>query len=509
MTANALFPAVWGTLFATIFGFSFITLRLSTLVLAFGTLIFFYGLLGELEFQGARRVLAVLTLLVSPVFVFLAFSFMTDISFLFGVVGAWYFFVCAQRRQSLRLLFIGSLFSVLAFLARQLGGLIPLVFGLWVLFDKSASIFQTRSNRWVRLRWFLTAAGVPGIVFLVYFGWTLFFGGATWADQARTLGRTWQFWQQPDVAGFLVRRFIEAVVTLGVYILPLWFGLTTAMPEGWHHWQQSRLWRKISLGLLAALFVAVVVRLAGRDEWFPYLPDQLTRHGMRPYLAYAAYTLNIQRPLVVPLSLSVMLTVLGALAGLVLCDWMLRRISERVSPEFALIYGTTTAFAVGSLVFFSFYEHYLLVLMPGVIILTLDMTRRVHFSSLRGVAGFVLVAMCSIALMQDYFAFTELKWDAAQALRREGVPIEKIDAGFEWDGWYLYDESLAYIQAHHLPMTITPWEYIWDPEYIFAFEPIPGYRVEKRLKFSTVLRNGGTDFMFLLRRVRPQDFGKT
>ena len=116
--------------------------------------------------------------------------------------------------------------------------------------------------------------------------------------------------------------------------------------------------------------------------------------------------------------------------------------------------------------------------------------------------GFLLVTVCSIALMQDYFAFTELKWKTAQALRSEGVPIEKIDAGFEWDGWHLYNEGLAYIQANHLPMEITPWEYMWDPQYIFAFAPLPGYRIEKRLTFSTPLRAGGADLIFLLRRIR-------
>jgi hypothetical protein len=41
-----------------------------------------------------------------------------------------------------------------------------------------------------------------------------------------------------------------------------------------------------------------------------------------------------------------------------------------------------------------------------------------------------------------------------------------------------------------------------DPQYIFAFEPVPGYRIEKRLTFSTPLRAGGADLLFLLRRVR-------
>lgn len=502
MTASAFFPAVWGALFAKLFGFSFITLRLSTLALAVGALSFFYALLGELQFQGTRRVLAVLTLLVSPVFVFLAFSFMTDMSFLFGIIGALYFFVYAYRRQALRWVLIGSFFSALAFLARQLGILIPLVMGTMILFDWPAPIFRARPGIWVRLRWFLAAVGVPGLVFCAYFVWTRFLGGATWADGARTFGRTWDFWRQPDLAGFLLRRFVEADVTLAVYVLPLWLGLATAVPEGWRQWRQSRAWQKIVLAFLAVLFVGVVLRLASRDEWFPYLPDQLTRSGIRPYLAYLAYTLNIQRPLVVPFSLSLVLTVLGVVTGLILCDGMVRRMNGRAAPEFIMIYGITLALAVGSMAFFSFYEHYLLALMPGVIILVLDLSRRVPFSWRSGVAGFLLMAICSVVLMQDYFSFSELKWNTAEALRRGGVPVEQIDAGFEWDAWHLYDKSQAYIQANHLPMEITPWEYIWDPQYIFSFAPVPGYRIEKRLTFVTPLRSSGTDSILLLRRER-------
>jgi hypothetical protein len=126
----------------------------------------------------------------------------------------------------------------------------------------------------------------------------------------------------------------------------------------------------------------------------------------------------------------------------------------------------------------------------------------VRFSAWGGAVGFLLAAVCSIALMQDYFSFTELKWLTAEALGREGVPLERIDAGFEWDGWHLYDQSAAYIQANHLPMEVTPWEYIWDPQYIFAFAPVPGYRVERRLNFLTPLRPGGTDLLLLLRRER-------
>jgi hypothetical protein len=292
------------------------------------------------------------------------------------------------------------------------------------------------------------------------------------------------------------------MVTIGIYILPLWLALAVALPAGWRAWRQSVSWRKIISGLLVVMFVAVLIRLAARDEWFPYLPDQLTRRGLRPYLAYAPYYLNIQRPLVFPLILSVLLTVLAAVIGLILCLWMVESFTTSVSPEFVLVYGTTLLLAVSSLIFFSYYERYLLPLMPGAIILLLDMTRRERFSLGPGLWGFLLVAICSMMLMQDYFAFSEIKWQAARTLRANGIPIEQIDAGFEWAGWYLYDESLAYIQSHDLPMQITPWEYIWDPQYIFAFAPVPGYQLEQELTFSTPLRAGGADHILLLHRVK-------
>src|SRR5258708_37113902 len=49
--ATVLFPALWGALFSWLWGFSFTTLRLSTLPLAAGTLALFYLILAELGFE--------------------------------------------------------------------------------------------------------------------------------------------------------------------------------------------------------------------------------------------------------------------------------------------------------------------------------------------------------------------------------------------------------------------------------------------------------------------------
>jgi len=87
--------------------------------------------------------------------------------------------------------------------------------------------------------------------------------------------------------------------------------------------------------------------------------------------------------------------------------------------------------------------------------------------------------------MQDYFAWNEAKWNAGRALLASGVPAQKIDGGYEWDGWYLYDASAEYLRSHNLPMTIDPWQYVLDPEYIFAFTPPPQYHVVRAITFDS------------------------
>src|SRR5258708_18304243 len=67
--ATVFFPAVWGALFAWLLGFSFTTLRLSTLPLAAGTLAGFYRILGEMGFEPRQPPLGALALVCAPLFV--------------------------------------------------------------------------------------------------------------------------------------------------------------------------------------------------------------------------------------------------------------------------------------------------------------------------------------------------------------------------------------------------------------------------------------------------------
>src|SRR5207248_711133 len=114
-------------LFAHLFGFSHTTLRISTLVLAGSGVLAFYLLLRELLDPG-RALLGALLLLFNPLFVFLSYSFMTDVPFLSLALWALFCYVRALRARSPRLgwLAAGSALAGGAFLIRQLGGALPL-----------------------------------------------------------------------------------------------------------------------------------------------------------------------------------------------------------------------------------------------------------------------------------------------------------------------------------------------------------------------------------------------
>lgn len=494
--ATVFFPAMWGAFWSKLFGFSFATLRVSTLMLALGALLFFYGLLGELDFDLPRRVIGTLAFMVTPAFVYLAFSFMTDIFLLFGILGALFFYVRAWRSRRWMLAFAASLFAALGFLARQVGILIPVAFAIFLLLER-------KHARREMIRWMLAGTLVPLIVVAIYLLWSRFGGGANWADSARTLTGTLRFWFQFDTPGIFVQRYAKAASTLGIYLLPLWLAAIAALASTQRAWRAFTRWQKFLIGAITLGSVIALVRAGARGEWFPYLTDILTRAGFRPYLAFFAEGASIHRTEIISTPVAAVLTITAGALGICLSALIVGRLRAHMSPELSMIYLTTAILALASLTFFTYFERYLVPLIPGLIILILDATRRAPFSMPAGALGIFIVAFISIALMRDYFAWNDLRWSVGRALLARGVAVEQLDGGYEWNGWHLYDASVEYIRTHNLEMAIDPWKYLLDPAYMIAFQPAPNYHVVQEFVFATPLRASGTDRIFLLQRETP------
>src|SRR5439155_7345725 len=70
---------LWGTLFCLPHGFSFVALRVSTVVLACLGALALYGTMREFGRTRSESLIATVVLVVNPVFFVLTFSFMTDV----------------------------------------------------------------------------------------------------------------------------------------------------------------------------------------------------------------------------------------------------------------------------------------------------------------------------------------------------------------------------------------------------------------------------------------------
>lgn len=594
--ASEVSSALWGAAFASVLGFSFDTLRLSTLVLSALALLLFFALLGELGFSGAGRNVAVAALLVCPLFLFLSFSFMTDVPALACLLAAFYCYVRALRRGDMRWALAGSVCAALAFLTRQLGlvsalaaagyfivrpptaramslsarraqaaalrpaegspvpatrldsivrrrraarakvrleedgpsffarfaGLMPRRRALHAARPAVDDLTRSSQRRGFtpplrpvtaeapsfeqRMRWAMASVSLPLLVALLYSGWLALSGGVTWANSRLALDGALAFIADPQTPAVLLRRVVEDCMTLAVYLLPLWLLLVPALHGGRAapaaqllpapgRWSRvARLVRAVPWLWLAALPVGAVFgittyRLAQRGEYLPYLTDVVTRQGLSPYLATFAYAGGAFRPDILPLPFWAALTLLGCAGGCALALLALRRLwtpgPRAVASGTGFVYWSAFCLAVPTLLFPEFYERFLLPFLPLALILLLDAGRRARSAPWLGAAGVLLMACCSLALLRDYWGWMDVRWPLAQAIVASGVPPQKLDGGYEWDGWNLYEQSIDLIRRQELPMQITPWAYTLDPQYVLAFTPLLGYHVTREVPFDS------------------------
>lgn len=482
--ATVLFHAFVGGLVVKTFGFSFTVLRLTTLALALGALLAFYALLRAFDIDRMHSALGVVTWMVGAEFVWLAFSFMTDIPALCWTLLALLFYVRAFSQHRARDALIASLFTALAFLVRQYALFLPLAFAPVV-------VLRMARNDWSRF--LLAGCAVPIAVILIY---SLAPGQnslTNWGTQNVTFGMTLAQLVTPTRWGIYARRTVQSLLFIGFFLAPLLLPTLLNASSEINIWRKRSRVRQILVLASGAAMALVVITLALRGEWFPYF----MRMGMRPYLAYVAGDQGALRAEILPQWVWMALTFCGFVGGFLVVACVIERFGKpfRASALFILIF--TAVLAIFTIFFGVWYERYLLPLMPGVILLVLTVSRHATRSLAFTLAGILLLGVLAWALMRDYASWNEARWRVGRELLAQQIPVEKIDAGYEWDAWYLYPRAEEYVRATSAPMIYEPWRAVLDPEYLLAWQPIPHYAIRRVIPFDSPF---GANQFYLLQR---------
>jgi hypothetical protein len=482
-----------------VFGFSFTVARSSMLLVAMATAFLLQRIFVRAGIRPWNATLGALVVVLSPLFLALSFTFMTDIAGVFVLVVCLYGCIravqAATTNAALAWLIFAAISSVIGGTARQTGWL-----GLLVLVPSAAWLRRPR-------RLFVWAA-----VALWVFGIAGILGLLRW------------FYRQPyDIHEQLIRgplthaqiknlvqNAILAALTFATLMLPALLLLLPGAPM-----RGRRAVRAAGAAALVCLLAFVALALRGNlIRWLIPLSDWFSFHG-------AASGLAIQglRPALLPLRVRVALTgvllpgivCLGAFLVATLTGPARAKSSQPGETCAGLSWDQTRvllvpfvsaymALLVPRAINDTIYDRYLLVLVAITVLVLLRLYQERVQPCLPGasLAVVVLIAAYSIASSHDTFAMFRARLASAQELRAAGVPDTQIDAGFDANTLaeidrtgHLNDPRIVVPQGAYVPPAPVSPRQVCPPQFA---ELLPSIRPHYALSFDPSACGGPSTF---------------
>jgi hypothetical protein len=407
---------LWGGLFSQLLGFSFVVLRLSTLVLAWAGLVAFFLTLRELGIRPYLAGLGTLVVWCNPLFFVLSHSFMTDVPFISAMNVALLGYVRWVNRRSTWDLCLGSGSATVAFLIRQLGIALPLVPLAYLLLVRVAGR-ERRDLPWSQRLCLLA----PFLAIGLTLWWINAVHGETrvYAEKSRNvyllLGASDYIWEG-----------LRMLLHLGLILCPLAMGVCGSVP------------RRVlvsALGGLAA-FASLLVWYTGR---VPYPLDGLLTWDE---LGLARITIDGQvarRQVPLWAHVAVWCLSFSGAVGIVaaLVDSLRRGRHVVLGPGLVLLVnGLLQVLLIEALWLYD--SRYYLPLLPGLTALLVARLRLTRPIVMLNLASLLLSGLIALSGTIDEFRYLRAVADARAWLLQQGVAPAHIDAGYTLNGWWLY-----------------------------------------------------------------------
>jgi 4-amino-4-deoxy-L-arabinose transferase-like glycosyltransferase len=510
--------ALWGAGLLRLLGDSYVVLRCGTLAWALVALLCVYSLARSAALEPRVAVVAPLALGLSPWFVNLAFTYMTDVPWLALMLAALVAFVhalhprSAERPRPAFLLLCGALVGAAA-LTRQLAIIVTPAFAMALGLD--AARRHGARWRWPAARGCLLFGGPVAALFVPYQIWYTRIHGATLANRD-TFGRILEV--RPL---HLINHSLSTLNYAGLWLFPLALALV-------YRRRLFEVTTRRQAGLVLAVFAsfALAVPLGANGGPGRMLRPASTLHPLMPYLGNVFYLVGLGPPTMsgvywgqAPLPhsgiwLGVLLTMastLGGVAGAGLFVTVVRRIRHSSPAEqdsrpwmlralLAAFAGVYLLWLIGTSTFI--FDRYLLPLLPVVVLLGLDAAPREVACSRVVVACLAVSGLFSMALTREYLAWNDARDRAVRALHARGVPPADIDGGFEQNGPLHFE---AFVKRTG---KLLSGEFFWveGARYRISFWPsrTPECTTEERYPYWT-WPGGGDPAIYVLHCPAPSD----
>lgn len=423
--------ALWGYLFCFFTGFSFTTLRFSTLILGMAGVFVLYLSAYNLSKNKIASFLAALLLLVNPLYFSLANTFMTDVPFISTAMFSIYFFIKALETGKSKFIILATLFSVLATLIRQFGLIIPLVYAI----TSAVKQKQTKKQRLIHFIPLLITLGMLNMIleFIKHIGAA--------PDTSGGLPTIIRFFDDPRYWSMeIVKRIGNILFYFGLLFLPLLLMLKI---------NYSLLFASIKLKIITVIILTgVVIAYILFYREFPIqnimsisyigpknLPGSDFKNMPGVFYSFSASDLIIFYIIGI---FGVTLLMLNLLS-------IILKLKNISSPSFTKqIFIGLCLFAYIALVFspHNFYDRYLIPTFAflSLFIIAVPKDFRLITAPLLAVTSIYVIIIILFSAMgtHDYLAWNRARWQAVDYLTKDKkISMHRIDAGYEVNGWFL------------------------------------------------------------------------
>ncbi len=414
-----------GAFFIRLFGFSFLTVRASGMVLFIASTVLTQAILTRCGIRPWNATLGALTLMLSPLYLPLATMYMSDAFAMSFVLLFFYAAVRCTEAETPRSTWFWLLAATAASLA---GGSVRQIAFLCNLVAVPALVWRLRHRR--------------GVVALGLFLWLtstiLTFAMIHWfntqpytlIDVPYTLHRQGRaaVW----LASAVERSFVECLLLL----LPVVVAIALKFP-----FRQEKMLRQLLLlvGAIACLVGMASFRFGG--EWW----------GRRWLLGNIASAIGVAwdllgpHPTIVPASVEIIVAFLSITTAVVAAWTILHCLrhghGERLSNLDRSLLAMSIPFAGAYLILVftrrSVYDRYFVPILFLAILFSLRWFERRFATAVSWLSLVPLAALAfyGVAATHDRFASARAVVAAAAELRAAGVPRNQIDGGFEYNGW--------------------------------------------------------------------------
>ena len=445
---------LWGWLFTTLFGASFTVTKLSVVVLHLAEM---FALARWLRWCGvpSRGVwLAVLALMFHPLHFLHCYTFDTDIpAITWQLLGL----LCVARglaadQPRCGLLLLGSSLIGWSTWTRQHGVVAWLAVATYLVICERR--FLIRREGWCAL--------IPGGVLIAGFtGWYQLVHGPTDVFEV-SMRQTHEFAANPPWSSLP-----EIGLTYAIYLGSFVAALAVALPLcAWRRLQR----RSVVVGLFSLWLLSnlVVYFYVERSFLFPYLRNVITPFGLFAPNTFllGAREMRWGEPTAWVITVLSVLGVIVLLQRLTDAEWRAAERPRRVSLRLCSLWLAWQLAYIASTTPLLFDRHLLILAPSSVLLFVLLSPPQTLWNCPVFVAVMLPLSFYSLASSHDVHAESRLAFQAGRDLIAAGVPPQKINGGYAFDGWHLYETFPGPVPVRPLP----PWwgHRTWDQFRSFA-----------------------------------------